>query len=97
MGAGECNDQRVRLIADPKQVESLRAEFLELGANLLLRVELADVDARVAGKLLDRRLALVLVNWKGRIGERRRISREPGSDEGSQHTAAGEIETESRK
>ena len=62
MGAGECNNERVRLTADPEQVESLRAEFLELGANLLLRVELADVDARVAGKLLDGRLALVLVD-----------------------------------
>ena len=92
MGAGECSHQSVRLIADPKQVESLRAEFLQLVANLFLRVELADVDARVAGKLLDGRLALVLVDWKWRIGGRRRVSREPGSDEGSQHTAAGEIE-----
>ena len=63
------------VFADPKQVESLWAEFLELGANLFLRVELADVDARVAGKLLDGRLALVLVDWKGRIRGRRRMSR----------------------
>jgi len=69
----ECN-QRVRLSADPEEIESLRAEFLELVANLFLRVKLADVDARVAGKLVDGRLALVRVDWKWRIRGRSRVS-----------------------